>query len=344
MARLDNVALTRTITADAIAHPFDLAPELARRHEVTRATIGRHLKRLVETGWLQRDGGRRPAWRPGLQREVTTDYAIAGLDEHTPWARDVLPVLSLTPEAARLAQHVFGELLNNAIDHSEGTMVTISVRQTPSHLHMLISDDGRGIFHQLAQRAGLDDAQQAALELAKGRLTTQPARHGGRGLFFVARMVDAINLQSDGQVLSWRGNAQTVQFRSHPLRRPGTTVFASLALDTHMRPSDAYGAYGSEESPLDFSRTRVPLRMLTDQGIGLDSRAQASWVVSRLELFATAELDFDGVDDIGPSFIDEVFRVYAAAHPELNLEAHHASERVERLLRAAVRIAQERKT
>jgi len=336
MARIEFAALTRTITADALAHPTDLGPMLARRHSVSRGTITKQLRRLVDNGWLERTGGTRPHYKPGIQREVTTDYRVEGLDEHTPWLRDVHPVLALQPEVARIAQHVFGELLNNAIDHAAATTVTVSVRQTPSHLHILIADDGLGVFNQLAQRAALPDAQRAALELSKGRLTTQPECHGGRGLFFVARMVDAMNLQSDGQVLQWRHRGESVQFRKHPLNRGGTTVFVSLALDSKVRPTDTYSAYGSEDAPLDFSRTQVPLRLLTDNGLTLDSRAQARWVVSRLELFATAELDFDGVDDIGPSFIDEVFRVYAKAHPEVALQPTKTNERVEKLLKSTV--------
>jgi anti-sigma regulatory factor (Ser/Thr protein kinase) len=335
MARLELPTLTRTITADAFAHPADLGPMLATRHSVSRGTIARHLKRLVDSGWLHRDGLARPRFRPGLQREVTTEYAIAGLDEHTAWLRDVHPMLQLSPGVARIAQHVFGELLNNAIDHACARHVSVSVRQTPTHLHILIADDGLGVFDQLARKAGLAQAQQAALEIAKGRLTTQPDRHGGRGLFFVARMVEAMNLQSNGQVLQWRGHAGTVQLRRHPLARSGTTAFVSIALDATLRPTDAYGAFGSEDAPLDFSRTRVPLRLLAGDGLTLDSRAQARWVVSRLELFATAELDFDGVDDVGPSFIDEVFRVYAKAHPEVALRPTRASARVDKLIRGA---------
>jgi anti-sigma regulatory factor (Ser/Thr protein kinase) len=336
MPRLELATLTRTITADSLAHPHDLGPMLAKRHAVSRGTITKQLRRLVESGWIERTGGTRPRYKPGIQREVTTDYAVAGLDEHTPWLRDVHPVLALHADVARVAQHVFGELLNNAIDHAGATTVTVSVRQTPSHLHILIADDGLGVFNQLAQQAGLPDAQRAALELSKGRLTTQPECHGGRGLFFVARMVDAMNLQSNGQVLQWRHRGESVQFRTHPLNRSGTTVFVSLALDSKVRPTDTYSAFGSEDAPLDFSRTQVPLRLLTDNGLTLDSRAQARWVVSRLELFATAELDFEGVDDVGPSFIDEVFRVYAKAHPEVALQPKKTSARVEKLLKSAL--------
>lgn len=336
MARIQFATLTRTITADALAHPRDLGQTLARRHSVSRGTMTKQLRRLVDSGWLERTDERLAHFKPGIQREVTMDYDVAGLDEHTPWLHDVFPVLALSPAVTRIAQHVFSELLNNAIDHASASRVTVSVRQTPTHLHVLVVDNGLGVFEQLARKANLESAQRAALEIAKGRLTTQPECHGGRGLFFVARMVDAMNLQSNAQALQWRHHGESVQFRAHPLNRTGTTVFVSLSLDATVRPTDAYSAFGSADAPLDFSRTQVPLRLLTDNGLALDSRAQARWVVSRLELFATAELDFDGVDDIGPSFIDEVFRVYARSHPEVALQPTRTSERVERLLKSSM--------
>ena len=48
MARIDFATLTRTITADALAHPTDLGPTLAKRHSVSRGTMTKQLKRLVE--------------------------------------------------------------------------------------------------------------------------------------------------------------------------------------------------------------------------------------------------------------------------------------------------------
>jgi hypothetical protein len=81
-----------------------------------------------------------------------------------------------------------------------------------------------------------------------------------------------MNLQSNGQVLQWRHRGESVQFRSHPLNRTGTTVFVSLALDSTVRPTDTYSAFGSEDAPLDFSRTQVPLRLLTDNGLTLLGR------------------------------------------------------------------------
>ena len=76
----------------------------------------------------------------------------------------------------------------------------------------------------------------------------------------------------------------------------------------------------------------MPLRLLATEQSGLDSRAQARRVASRLNLFRRAEVDFNGINEIGHSFADELFRVVAHEHPGLELVATHANARVAALL------------
>ena len=52
---------------------------------------------------------------------------------------------------------------------------------------------------------------------------------------------------------------------------------------------------------------------------GLDSRAQARRVAARLNAFRRAEVDFDGVTNIGHSFADELFRVMSTELGEVDL-------------------------
>jgi hypothetical protein len=231
---------------------------------------------------------------------VTTDYAIARLDEHTPWMRDVHPVLALKPAVARVAQHVFGELLNNAIDHSGATTVTVSVRQTPTHLHMLVSDDGLGVFTQLARKADLPDAR-AALELAKGRAIT-PQR------------CSSASTRSSGQA---RPSSQPrARHRAAPDRR-------LQRLRLRGRPARLQPHPGAAARP---HRQRH------------DARLPRAGPLGRLAPGALRHRGarFEGVDDVGPSFIDEVFRVYAKAHPQVTLSPTKANARVAKLLQASI--------
>jgi anti-anti-sigma regulatory factor len=51
-------------------------------------------------------------------------------------------------------------------------------------------------------------------------------------------------------------------------------------------------------------------------------------VLERATQFRTVVLDFEGVDLVGQAFVDEIFRVFASAHPEVRLLAKNVSPAV----------------
>jgi anti-anti-sigma regulatory factor len=61
-------------------------------------------------------------------------------------------------------------------------------------------------------------------------------------------------------------------------------------------------------------------------------RSQAKLVMSRVTQFNTVLLDFEGVERVGHSFVDEVFRVFATAHPHIRLCTMGMSPDVARLV------------
>jgi hypothetical protein len=63
------------------------------------------------------------------------------------------------------------------------------------------------------------------------------------------------------------------------------------------------------------------------------SRSQAKRVLAGVERFKLVELDFEGVPEIGQAFADEVFRVFAAAHPSIELRYLHAGPGVLPMIR-----------
>ena len=320
MARLDINALTLWITAAAAQHPHALADHVAERLGVTRRTANKALQRLVELNWLTREGvPRRPVFRAGLLRQVVRSYPLQGLEEDIPWSRDFAPCFDLLPPVRRMVQHAFCELLNNARDHSEGTAVTVSLRQTPSHVQLLVSDDGRGVFDKINECYALDDPTLAMLELSKGKLTSQPQRHTGRGLFFTSRLADVFDLHANDvafQHREWDGNGW---MPGRSLKRRGTSAYAAIALDTTRTLESVLHAHSLDGAGYGFERTVVPLRLITSTLAGLESRAQARRVASRLNQFRRAEVDFNGVATIGHGFADELFRVLANDGPNAEL-------------------------
>lgn len=321
MSRIALTAITPWITAATLAHPHDLAAHLMQRLSVSRRTAVKTIARLIETQWLVQHGTpRRPHHAPGLLRQVVQRYPLAGLDEALPWSRDFAPHFNLPTTVMRMAQHTFGELLNNAIDHSGGSSVTVSMRQTPAHLQLLVSDDGCGLFDKVAQSFQIVDPSMAMLELSKGKLTSDPERHTGRGLFFTSRLADVLDLHANDSAFQHRAWQRHRWSRATPAARHGTSVFVAIALDTTRTLDAVLREHSHDGQGYAFERTVVPLKLLTAPGCELDSRAQARHAAQRLQQFRHAQLDFSGVTDIGHGFADELFRVFARSQPELTLE------------------------
>ena len=96
------------------------------------------------------------------------------------------------------------------------------------------------------------------------------------------------------------------------------------------------GVHRGEEGALtlrfDGTRTTVKLGAL---GAALMSRAEARRIVERLTSFNHAVLDFSGVEVVGRGFCDEVFRVFARAHPDVAIEPVAMNDAVAFMVRRA---------
>ena len=253
------------------------------------------------------------------------------LEEHILWDQDIAPVLRPLPENVMDIWHYgFTEMLNNAKDHSGGTRILVRIAKTAVTAEMMIADDGIGIFTKIQRAFNLPDQRYAILELAKGKLTTDPSRHTGEGVFFSSRMFDRFSIGADKTyyghttadesdwVMEW-GTA-------------GTTVFMELSNHTARTPQKIFDQYAGPDEDYGFNKTVVPVHLAQYGNDKLISRSQAKRVVARLELFKKILFDFTGVRTIGQAFADEIFRVFANEHPGISLLPIHASSEVQRMI------------
>jgi len=67
----------------------------------------------------------------------------------------------------------------------------------------------------------------------------------------------------------------------------------------------------------------------------LVSRSQAKRVLARVELFRSVVFDFSGVSSIGQAFADEIFRVFAHEHPEIQMRFIHAAAAIRQMISRA---------
>lgn len=329
-------AVTSWITTLALAHPAGLPQALAAQTGIGLARARKLVSQLCDTGWLLREGpANRPLYRPGPMRQVVQRYSLDSLEEDRPWRLDFAPCFDLPPAVAEMTQHAFTELLNNAIDHSQGSQVTVSLRQTATQVQLLVSDNGRGLFETIRQDFAIDDPALAVLELSKGRLTSQPARHTGRGLFYLARLADVMDLHANAVAYQHREWQPQQWVRGRAMREVGSAIYLAIRLDTERRLDDVLRSASLDGEGYGLERTELPLRLLTSDSVALESRAQARRVAARLAQFRRAELDFSGVPRIGHGFADELFRVFAREARGVELVVRHANEAVARMIAMA---------
>jgi len=127
---------------------------------------------------------------PGTdQKTCVVRFRLQNLEEHVVLEQFLLPKLGELPSNVQgIVDYVFTEMLNNAIDHSEGKEVTVFLDlRNDNIIRIHITDDGIGIFENIQRELQLENKHDAIIELCKGGLTTDPERHTGEGIFFTSR-------------------------------------------------------------------------------------------------------------------------------------------------------------
>lgn len=310
--------------------------EVAAAAGVTRQAAHYHLRRMVESGLLVAEGARRSS-RYRLKAQHSSTYALPGLSENDVWSdqRSALgkidPDILDTPNLMKILTFAFTEMVNNAIDHSKGTIVDIRWFLEHDEVAFEIDDDGIGAFASIRQSRGLKDNYQAIGELSKGKQTTDPAHHSGLGIFFTSRMVRRFSISANELV--WTVDNEIDDFAIGFLDKPriGTLVRCDTRRDTPVTPMEVYEELSDPVSQR-FNRTTIKVALFREGDFV--SRTEAKLIGARLEGFEVIELDFTGIDQIGQGFADELFRVWVSDHPTSRLVPLNANPAVMAMIAA----------
>jgi anti-sigma regulatory factor (Ser/Thr protein kinase) len=306
-----------------------LAQKIAERFHITRQAAGLHLQRLVDEGALVPEGNTRNRTYKLSTREVLmkTYEIVNGLDENFVWRNDIHAALAHLPKnVLEMWEYSFTEMFNNAIDHSNGTSIAVTVCKTAINTQIWIKDNGVGIFAKIKAAMGLEDERHAILELVKGKLTTDSRHHSGEGIFFTSRMVSQFDVYS-GNVRFSHEVGKPWDWVLDYDHSPGTRI--SLQID-NQSPRTMKGTLAefSVNDQYGFNRTVVPVRLAQYENDQLISRSQAKRLLARVELFADVQFDFARVESIGKPFADQIFRVFQNEHPNIHLHVIRANTAV----------------
>lgn len=321
-------------------HPKDIVQITSKKFDVSRQAINKHIQFLVRQQAIQFQGTtRNRQYFLCSVKKVEKIYSIEDdLEEDVVWRHDILPLVDeFSDNVIKIWSYCFTEIFNNAIDHSSGEYVVVHIEKTAVTTEIYIFDDGEGIFKKIQRELKLLDESHAVLELSKGKLTTDPSKHTGEGIFFSSRMVDYFTILSGKTHFSHHHTNDLDWIMERQKFETGTGVFMRMKNNTSRTLKKVFDQFTSEDD-YGFNKTVIPVRLVQYGDELLVSRSQAKRLLTRVDRFKTVILDFDGVKEIGQAFADEIFRVFTSKNKEVNLVHMNANKDVEQMIIRALSI------
>lgn len=329
--------IRHTLTDAVYDHPRDLVTHVAQVLGLSRPAVHAHVRDLLKEHYLRSSGSTRPTYKPGTNRERMRTYRLSGLDEGAVWSRDFAALADDLPTNVKdILHYAATEMINNAVDHSAGTEVSVRFQLNRIRVLLGIRDNGIGIFRKIAAYLKLPDERLALLELAKGKMTTDPKNHTGEGVFFTSRVVDEFDLSAGGLLFTHSSRRSDDMLKELGTRQAaGTGIMLSITRRSRRTLREVFEQFSSGPDDYAFARTIVPIRLARLGNEFLVSRSQAKRVLERVDRFRKVVLDFAEVPEIGQAFADEVFRVFVTAHPDIELSHANANRSVRAMIKRA---------
>jgi hypothetical protein len=297
----------------------NVAARLSKSAGISRQAASTRVSAAVRSGLLVRQGvGRGVRYSLAETHRFEQYFERIGLSEDRVWRSLCAPVVADLPGNVRdIWQYGLTEMINNAIDHSSASVVRVGIVRNALFTQAWVADDGVGIFLKIAKALDLYDPRESILELAKGKLTTDPANHSGEGIFFSSKVFDLFDIRS-GALHFMHDEGLDDVLIERPKDAPGTLVLMRLSNQGTRTTKEIFNQFAAPDE-FTFAKTIVPVRLAQHEGEKLVSRSQAKRLTMRFERFKSVILDFAGVEEIGQAFADEVFRVFQNAHPDTRL-------------------------
>lgn len=319
-------------------HSKDIVPFVAEKFGFSRQRAHAYVARETGAGKIIKVGyGRWTRYFLAGGKHIEFNLNIKpDLAEDQVWSKYVKPMILRYPDNIQgISAYGFTEIFNNAIDHSDGTVIYTKIEIDDENLTITIMDNGIGIFQKIQKALHLESAREAILHLSKGKFTTDPSQHTGEGIFFTSRIFDRFSILSDDMFYTFKNKDWFLSSEKRESFGRGTLITMSISLKSLKTSKEVMDQYADVE--IGFSKTIVAVALSADPGDPHISRSQAKRLLMGLEKFKTIVLDFKGVESVGQAFVDEIFRVFRNEHPDIVIEYLNTNADVDTMIKRGTR-------
>ena len=239
---------------------------------------------------------------------------------------------SLPRNIGEICEYALSVLLHNVMDHALATHLSIKLFSTRDETHVVVTDNGVGIFHHIRDGMGLDGKMISAIELAKGSQSYDTRRHAGDDLQAVMMLFDGITIDSAEISLRYEKKIDRWSLQES-LQARGTKIHLEIATNSSTTCKGIFTKLFSEEK----SVVRIPVNLARTNGELLTSKDQAHKLVHNIEFSKEVEFDFTGIDVIGPTFAHELVWSAREKNESIDIEWINAAETVNLLMSRAIK-------
>ena len=300
--------------------------------KISRQTVSKYLNELVEKNYITKNS--KGNYAINFYISESKIYKNKNLEEDIVY--DEL-IKKYEIDNKHILVYAFTEMLNNAIEHSEGTEISIHYTENYFNIFVIIKDNGIGIFRKIVRDHNLKNENEAIFELKKGKLTSDAENHSGEGIFFTSKVVDYFLISSFNKTFSSGSNEYFYNIEENKEKCiKGTEVILILNKNTERTTKEIFDEYTSDD--FVFNKTKITVHLAKDYlGHDFVSRSLAKRILMNVEKFKIIVLDFENIDNIGQGFADEVFRVFKNKNPDITIVPVNMNEEIEFMINRAMK-------
>ena len=302
---------------------------------ISRQAVLKHMNTLISEKKVIAHGKTRDRFyelRPEVNFSKTIDlskeYAYGEIINN-----QIIPQLSiLTKNIQEICEFSISAILNNIYDHSKATSFYFKLYFNYKDIQIVVSDNGEGLFKYIQTKLKLKNPQMAALEIAKGGLTTDPKNHSGEELYTLINLFDQVAIDSTGISLKFDNKTHSWMI-DRSIHKNGTRIQLKIKPSSRRTCKEVFHRLFKSER----KSVSIPVSLLKIHNAQIvNSRQQAQNMLRNISDLKTIEFDFKNIDLIGPAFADELVRKTKVENSSANIKWINSNETVDVLMKRAL--------
>ena len=315
-------------------HQKDIIKATIRKFGLSRQAILKHMNTLIRDDQVVAHGKTRDRFyelKPRVNYSNSID-TTEGFDPKSTLNTQIFPHLkSLSQNVRELCEFSLSALFYNIHDHAAATQVNYKIYISHTEVHIIVSDNGIGLYQGIAKAFHFSEIQTAAVEIAKGHVTSDPENHAGDDLMVVIHLFDQVEILSSGVSLKFN-NDQNDWVLGQSKQQSGTRIHLGIRTNSKRTCQDVF------KNIFEKFRTfaNIPVKLAQSNGEQLNSREQAQNLLHNIKQLNGIEFDFKNIDLVGPAFADELVRKTLEKNRKMDIKWVNTTHMVDVLMSRAI--------